>query len=179
MRPSWTIHQALKGKDYEPTTWTEWTAMGNADTLAGSFSFFNYTASRGIEIFYITNREEKERAGTLENLRRFHFPFADDAHLVMRKEESSKEARRLQIAERYEIILLLGENLADFSALFDKKDESQRTANVLRYSAEFGKRFIILPNANYGGWEDAIYLNQRNWTGAQKDSLMRSGFKNY
>jgi len=68
--------------------------MGNADTLAGSFSFFNYTASRGIEIFYITNREEKERAGTLENLRRFHFPFADDAHLFMLDGSRSQNAMK-------------------------------------------------------------------------------------
>jgi len=175
----YAVHQALKGKDYDPATWNEWTAKGIADTLTGGWSFFSYAASKGIEIFYVTNREEQERKGTLANLQHFKFPFADNQHLVMRKDISSKEPRRQEIAARYEIILLLGDNLADFSALFDKKTEAERSQHVQSLSTEFGKKFIVLPNANYGGWEDAIYQNKRDWTPAQKDSLIRAVLKGY
>lgn len=175
----YAVHQALAGKDYEPATWNEWTAKGIADTLTGGLAFFSYAASKGIEVFYVTNREETERKGTLANLRRFNFPFADDRHLVMRKDLSSKEPRRQEIASQYEIILLLGDNLADFSALFDKKTWAERSRNVQSLSAEFGKNFIVLPNANYGGWEDAIYLNKRDWTPLQKDSLIKAALKGY
>jgi len=169
----YAVHQALTGRDYETASWNAWTAKGVADTLSGGWSFFNYVASKGIEIFYVTNRDEHERAGTMANLKRFNFPFADNDHLVMRKDISSKEPRRQQIATRYDIILLLGDNLADFSDLFDKKTTAERSTNVQQLAAEFGNRFIVLPNANYGGWEDAIYLNKRDWTPAQKDSLIR------
>ncbi|MEI9947292.1 MAG: 5'-nucleotidase, lipoprotein e(P4) family [Chitinophagaceae bacterium] len=175
----YAVHQALQGKDYEPSSWYEWTAKGAADTLAGALSFFNYAASKNIEIFYVTNREEKDRQGTLVNLQKFHFPFADDQHLVVRQTESSKEDRRKKIALTHDVILLLGDNLADFSALFDKKTESERDQNVKLLAAEFGKKFIVLPNFNYGGWEDAIYQNARNWTPVQKGSLLKSGLKNY
>lgn len=175
----YAVHQAMQGKDYEPASWYEWTGKGIADTIPGGFSFFNYAASKNITIFYITNREEKERTGTLHNLRLYHFPFADEQHLVTRQTVSSKEERRRQVAANYDIIMLLGDNLADFSSLFDKKTEAERASNVQQVAAEFGKKFIVVPNANYGGWEDAVYDNSHNWTPAQKDSIIKSKLKNY
>ena len=175
----YAVHQALAGKDYDAASWLEWTSKGHADTLWGSFSFFNYAASKNIEIFYVTNRDEKDRTGTLNNLLHFHFPFADNDHLIVRQTSSSKEERRQTIAATHDIILLLGDNLADFSDLFDKKNEEERNKNVQALADEFGKKFIVLPNFNYGGWEDAIYLNSRNWTPAQKDSLIKDKLIGY
>ncbi|MEO5564698.1 MAG: 5'-nucleotidase, lipoprotein e(P4) family [Chitinophagaceae bacterium] len=175
----YSVHQAMQGKDYEPSTWYEWTGKGIADTLTGSLAFFNYAASKNVTIYYITNREEKERAGTLSNLQRFRFPFADNEHLILKQTESSKEARRRQVLTTHNVVLFLGDNLADFSSLFDKKSEIERDQNVQQLAAEFGKKFIVLPNANYGGWEDAIYENSRQWSPAQKDSLIRMKLKGY
>lgn len=175
----YAVHQAFQGKDYEADSWHAWTARAEADTLAGALSFFRYAASKGIDIFYVTNRDEVERAGTLRNLQLFGFPQATDDHLLLRQTSSSKESRRQQIARTHDIVMLLGDNLADFSDLFDKKTEAERSANVDALRASFGTRFIVLPNANYGGWEDAIYQNSRNWTPAQKDSLLRAGLRNY
>lgn len=175
----YAVHQALAGKDYEAASWYDWTGRGVADTLSGALGLFRYAESKNVAVYYITNREEKERAGTLQNLLRYNFPFADNEHLIMRKDISSKELRRQAVAKGHEIVLLLGDNLADFSSLFDKKSTAERTEQVRQLAAEFGNRFIVLPNANYGGWEDAIYLNERNWTMAQKDSLIRAAVKSY
>ena len=175
----YAVHRALKGLDYDPASWNEWTGKGSADTLPGALGFFKYAASKHIEIFYITNRYEKERAGTLANLQRFGFPFADNQHLILRQDASSKETRRQMVASTHDIIMLLGDNLADFSAVFDKRTEQEREQQVQSLAAEFGKRFIVLPNANYGGWEDAIYQNTHNWTPAQKDSLIKAVLKGY
>jgi len=174
----YAIHQALLGKDYDALAWQEWTDKGIADTLNGAPSFFNYAASRNVEVFYISNRKEAEGKGTLQNLQRYHFPFADEKHLVLRKDVSSKEQRRQAVAANYDIILLLGDNLADFSSLFDDKQTSdQRAGTVQQLAAEFGKKFIVLPNANYGGWEDAVYGN--NYNLKQKDSAIKSNLKGY
>lgn len=175
----YAVHQALQGKDYEAASWYEWTGKGIADTLAGALSFFNYAASKNIEVFYITNRDERDKAGTLSNLQRFHFPFADERHLIVKQAVSSKEDRRRQVAATHDIILLIGDNLADFSALFDKKPEAEREQNVYRVAEEFGKKFIVLPNFNYGGWEDAIYENSHDWSPARKDSLLKVKLKSY
>jgi 5'-nucleotidase (lipoprotein e(P4) family) len=175
-----SVHQALQGKDYEVAAWAEWTAKAMADTLTGALSFYNYAASRNVEIFYITNRRESEKDGTLQNLRRFHFPLADEQHLILRKDVSSKESRRQQVAATHEIVLFLGDNLADFSSLFDgPKTTAERAAGVQQLSLEFGKRFIVLPNTNYGGWEDAIYGNNFSLTPQQKDSAIKNNLKAY
>lgn len=175
----YAVHRALQGKDYSPETWNQWTAKGIADTLTGGLAFFKYAAAKNITIFYITNRDEQERAGTLANLQRFGFPNADNQHLILRQGSSSKESRRQQVANTHEIILLMGDNLSDFSMLFDKQTTAQRAANVQQLKNEFGKKFIVLPNANYGGWEDAIYGNSHNLTPAQKDSAIKANLKGY
>jgi 5'-nucleotidase (lipoprotein e(P4) family) len=177
----YAVHQALLQKDYDDKTWAEWTSRSEADTLAGAPSFFNYAASRKIEVFYITNRDEKERAGTLKNLQRYGFPYADDAHLILKQTQagSSKESRRQTVAQTHDIVLLLGDNLADFSTLFDKKDQREREQNTLASAADFGKKFIVLPNPVYGDWEGAVYRYNYRLTAAQKDSVIRTMLKNY
>ncbi len=175
----YAVHQALQGKGYDPATWMEWTARGIADTLPGALSFFQYAASRGIEIFYITNRETPEQEGTLKNLQHFGFPYADTAHLLLRTGESGKEKRRQQVMQQYDIFLLLGDNLSDFSDVFDKKSTTDRETAVMQLQAEFGKRFIIFPNFNYGGWEDALFQYRRDWTDLQRDSIIRKSLKGY
>ncbi len=175
----YAVHRALQGKDYSPETWYQWTAKGMADTLTGGLQFFKYAASKNITIFYITNRDEQERVGTLANLQKFGFPNADNQHLILRQGSSSKETRRMQVAQTHEIILLMGDNLSDFSMLFDKQSTTQRAANVQQLKNEFGKKFIVFPNANYGGWEDAIYGNTHSLTPAQKDSAIKANLSGY
>ena len=176
---SYEVHQTLQGKDYESASWYEWTGMSKADTVPGAPSFLKYAASRGVTIFYITNRDEKERAGTLLNLKKFGLPNADDAHLIMRQGTSSKEARRQQVAATHDIILLLGDNLADFSSMFDKRPLNEREQNTNNLSAEFGKKFILIPNPVYGDWESVVYKYGNTFTTAQKDSAIRSQLKGY
>ena len=175
----YAVARALQGKDYDAQSWQEWTDKGIADTLPGALGFFNYAASKSIDVFYITNRKEAERKGTLQNLQHFRFPFADEKHLILRQAEasSSKEKRRQEIAAGYDIILLVGDNLSDFSVLFDAKSTEQRATAVQQLSVEFGKKFIVLPNTNYGGWEDAIYGNKYGLTPAQKDSAIKTNLR--
>ncbi len=166
-------HQTLQGKDYESASWAEWTAMAKADTVPGAFSFLKYASSKGIEVFYVTNRGEKEREVTLKNLQKFNFPNADNAHIMLRENISSKEERRKSIAASYSIVMLLGDNLADFSFAFDVKNTADRMNNVNAGSAEFGDRFIILPNFMYGDWEASLYNFTPSLMQAQKDSLIK------
>ena len=173
------VRQGLAGKDYELTAWQQWTELGIADTMPGAYSFFSYAASKNVEVFYVTNREEKERAGTLANLKKYGFPFSDDSHLLLKSTTSGKEARRQKVANTHEVVLLIGDNLSDFSAAFDKKPTADRAANVQSMAKEFGKRFILLPNFNYGGWEESLFNLRYDWSAAQKDSILRSQLKSY
>lgn len=177
---AYEVHQTLQGKDYESASWYEWTAKGAADTVPGAPAFLKYAASHGVEIFYITNREEKERSGTMQNLVKFNLPNADNLHLIPRQPNtsSSKESRRQDVLKNYNVLMLLGDNLADFSSLFDKKSEEERLQNTNSVAEEFGARFIVLPNPVYGDWESAIYKYGR-LTQAQKDSVIKASVKGY
>lgn len=172
------VHQTLQGKDYEPATWYEWTDKAAADTVPGAASFLKYAASKGVEIFYISNREERERESTIKNLLRYQLPNADDTHYLPKTTTSGKEPRRQAVAATHEIIMLMGDNLADFSSLFDKKNMAERSHNTDLSASDFGNRFIVLPNPVYGDWE-ASFFNFHKYTQAQKDSVIRAGVKGY
>jgi 5'-nucleotidase (lipoprotein e(P4) family) len=172
------VHQDLQGKGFDPAGWTQWTSMADADTVPGSFSFFKYAASRNVEIFYITNRGEKDRAGTLENLQKFNFPDASNDHLFVRQNTSGKEARRQQVMTGHDVVMLLGDNLSDFSQVFDLRTVDDRSRTVDQLASEFGNRFIVLPNPVYGDWENSVY-GYKQLTTAQKDSAIRSQLKAY
>lgn len=165
--------EALDGKDFDLKTWKTWTAKAAADTICGAGSFLKYAAAKGVEVFYITNRDEDERAGTLKNLQKFNLPNADSEHLLLKQGVSSKEIRRKQVLQNHEIILFLGDNLSDFSALFDKKQYDERLRNTQQNAAEFGKRFIVLPNVAYGDWEGALYRYNYQLKPAQRDSVLK------
>lgn len=152
-----SVYQALRGEDYTDTSWHEWCARAEADTLAGAKDFFQYASDRGVKIFYISNRHEEDRAGTLANLSRFGFPQVEDDNLLLRTETSDKTARREQVLAEYNIVMLLGDNLGDFDHVFDSSEEAARASGVASYRTEFGKRFIVLPNPNYGTWEKGMY----------------------
>ncbi len=172
-------HQTLLNKDYEPDSWYEWTGKSAADTVPGGASFLKYAASKGVEIFYITNRDEKERASTLKNLQHFNFPNADDAHFFPRQATSGKEERRKTVAATHEIVMLLGDNLGDFSSLFDKKTTEERLQNTNASAKDFGSRFIVIPNPVYGDWEGALFKYNRTLTNTQKDSVIKAGIRGY
>ena len=172
-------HEALQGKEYESTSWSKWTSMVNADTVPGGLTFLKYASSKGLEIFYVTNRSEKERGVTLKNLQKFNFPNSDSAHLFPFQSSPSKEERRKSIAATHTIVLLMGDNLGDFSFLFDKKNIEERLQNVNSIAAEFGSRFIILPNPVYGDWESSLYNYNYSLTLAQKDSVIKASLNTY
>jgi len=175
---AYQVHQGLQGKDYETASWYEWTSRAAADTVPGAPSFLKYAASKGITIFYVTNREERERPGTLQNLLKFNLPNADNSHLLLRQNVSSKEERRQKIMADYDVVLLIGDNLADFTTSFDKKTWEERDENTAQRAAQFGDRFIVLPNPVYGDWESALY-NYNRYTQAQKDSAIRTSLRSY
>ncbi|WP_353165653.1 5'-nucleotidase, lipoprotein e(P4) family [Empedobacter brevis] len=174
----YAVEMAKQGKTWSQDSWANWTSKGVATPLAGSLEFFQYAASKGIQIFYITNRYEVERAGTLANLEKYNYPLQSPQNLILRSKESSKEARRQNVAKDYDIVLLLGDSLTDFSTLFDNhKSEKERAAAVETLKAEFGKRFIVLPNVGYGDWESALFNYKYDLTQEQKDSMIYEAAK--
>ena len=169
----------LRGLAYEPESWRAWCERAEAGAVPDAVDFLNYAASRGVHVFYITNRRVREKPGTIRNLQKLGFPGVTEDTVMVREEGStpSKESRRQKVAERYRIALLIGDNLNDFNDDFAGKSIAARAAQVDRERAEFGSRFIVVPNPMYGDWENAIYENKTRLTDAEKRAYRRAALK--
>lgn len=163
---------ALAGKSWSQASWEEWTKKAVAEPVPGALEFFRFAAQSGFTIYYITNRLESERAATLRNLQRAGFPGADNEHLLMSSGNSDKEPRRQEVARKYEIAMLVGDNLNDFSDIFYKQPADARNAKVTEVQQELGRRYILIPNAMYGDWLSALVPK-----GARADSVLRSAIR--
>ena len=175
----YAVTQAKNGNEFDLDTWLEWTSKGEATAFPGSLKFYNYAASKGIKVFYITNRNENDKPGTIKNLKNLGFPNADEDHVLVMKETSDKEPRRQAVLDKYEVIMYLGDNLADFSTLFYKKSQQERSQQTDNLAADFGKRFIVLPNSGYGDWESAVPGFNTKGTPEEKDKAILKSLKGY
>lgn len=163
-----------------PKGWDEWMHAAAAKAIPGAVDFLKYAADRGVDIFYITNRKEKYRQATLQNLQDLDIEPKDEAHLLLRTDTSSKEARRQEVLKNHRIIMLFGDNLADFSDAFDgKKTPEQRAKLVQDLQETFGNRFIVFPNAMYGEWLNAIIDYRFELTPAEKTKLEKQALTDF
>lgn len=173
------VNSSLKNEEYSDSSWMVWTKRVECDTVPGGLSFFQYAKSKGVSVFYITNRLEAEREQTLKELQRWNFPDATNDHLILKTAGSGKGPRRDIVSAKYNIIMLFGDNLSDFSSVFDKKPQNERDSQTRDNAAMFGSKFIVLPNAMYGDWEGALYNYQHALPVHKKDSIIISGAKKY
>lgn len=163
---------------YGPRTWTEWCNRAEATALPGAVEFLRYANSRGVKVFYITNRKETEKDGTARNLKSAGFPDVSNETLLVRTGESAKEPRRLAVAAKYRVVLLLGDNLNDFAEVFEKsKTTDSRMTATEQSRTLFGSKFIVLPNPMYGNWEDALYGDPSKLTEEQKAVKRKAALK--
>jgi 5'-nucleotidase (lipoprotein e(P4) family) len=169
----------LRSIPYTSANWQSWCDRAEAGAVPGAVGFLKYAARRGVRVFYITNRREGEKAGTMQNLMKLGFPNVTQESVMIRDQGSSKEARREKVRAKHSILLLVGDNLNDFTDDFSNKSIADRSAEVDRQRAEFGSRFIILPNPMYGDWESSINHNQSNLTEEQREANRRAALKGF
>ena len=168
----------LTGEGY-PKGWNEWCALGQAKAVPGARSFLEFAASNGVTVFYISNRREKTREGTVKNLQNLDLPFADNEHVLLRTDKSSKKPRRDSVREKYNILLLIGDNLIDLASEFDGELIERRDFFVDSLRSEFGTRFIVMPNPQYGAWVGALYDNDWKLSDAEKEKRMKEMLISY
>jgi len=166
--------------------WHEWTASASAKALPGALEFASYAKGKNVEIFYITNRDDSEREVTIKNLQAEKFPYATDDHLFTKSDlsystgnTSSKAGRRAKVAEKHEIILLIGDNLNDFSEIFEDRSSNNGKNAVRNNQTMFGSKFIVLPNPMYGAWEKPLYDYREGLSDDEKTRILKAKLKNY
>jgi 5'-nucleotidase (lipoprotein e(P4) family) len=166
----------LEGTSY-PAFWDEWCKLASAKALPGAIDFLQYAKANGLGVYYITNRKVHLKDATINNLKELGFPDADEEHVIMRTSDDSKEPRRQELLKKNHISLYFGDNLNDFSNVFEKRSPEDRAAEVDKASKLFGQRFIVLPNAMYGDWELAIYGFDQKQSDSVKFRLRREALR--
>jgi 5'-nucleotidase (lipoprotein e(P4) family) len=174
-------HQAklLQTGESYPAYWDEWVQRAEARALPGAAEFLRYAHSRGVALFYVSNRNAGSLNATLTNLRAAGFPQADSAHVLLRGTASTKEPRRQEIGNTHRILLLVGDNLADFSDVFERATVEERAAAVDRLRSEFGSRFILLPNPIYGDWDRAVLQYRTDLSESEQNTLRMNALRSF
>ena len=150
----------LEGETYDSESWQDWVREEGADAIPGALAFTQYAAAQGVEVFYLTNRDAEVEPATRRNLRALGFPLDAGQDVILTQGErpgwEGKEPRRRFVADDYRILLLVGDNYGDFMAGVDTTVEARRTM-AAEHAAYWGTRWIVLPNPQYGSWEESLY----------------------
>ena len=147
----------LAGEEFDQAAWTAWCEEAVAPAIAGAKEFCLQASQRGVTVFYVTNRIEVEKEATRRNLAALGFPLAEGADVLLCKQgKSDKGPRRRAIAERYRVLLLIGDSATDFSSAFGRQDNPTRARIAAEAAAMWGTRWIVLPNPMYGSWADNV-----------------------
>lgn len=144
---------------FDDAIWDEWIPQNRVTPAPGAFDFCNYCDERDVAVFYVTNREQGEntREYALGHLRHLGFPLPDTDRLIVFRDTSDKSSAREAIRQRFHVPFLLGDNLNDYKRDYYVADVDDRFALMERDRADYGNRFILLPNPTDGHWVRAIF----------------------
>lgn len=108
----------------------------------------NYANEQGVQIYYVSDREQSQLKATIKNLTAEGLPQAEREHILLKqKQAKTKEQRRQQVAQQ---------------------------DDVMQNATQFGDKYIILPNPMYGNWEAALYNNNYQQSDSKKSRLRKS-----
>jgi acid phosphatase len=155
---SWLVKA---GKDYSGKTYDAWTKAQAAKAVPGALDFYKYADSKGVKVFYVTNRDATQEADTRKNAEALGFPMGGNVDtFLMSKEQpdwtSKKGTRRDFVGKDYRVLLLLGDNWGDFSDDFGGT-EAERLASLDKNMAHIGHDWIVIANPEYGSFESAPF----------------------
>lgn len=150
-----------RGTDYSSKEWTTYVNGKTSKAVPGALDFVKYADSKGVKIFYVSNRKKEELEATRANMEALGFPMGGNVDTLLLKgvQEgwgSAKESRMAHVAKDYRVVLLMGDNLGDFT---DKAEGSmaERQAFLEANAKHFGSEWIMFPNPEYGSWESAAF----------------------
>jgi acid phosphatase len=164
----------INGQSY-PVGWLEWMLEESSDAVAGVSEFLEYAQSKGVKIFYVTNRIAVAEDATRNNIKKLGLPLDADRDVLLMKDEngwtSDKVSRRELIAKDYRVLLLIGDQLGDFLPLDETTLELDLRKNLAdTYKHMWGSKWFMITNPMYGRWEASIYNNEYPDT---EDELMQ------
>jgi 5'-nucleotidase (lipoprotein e(P4) family) len=160
---SWLIKS---GNDLQGDTLEAWIQQQLEEAIPGSVDFTRYADSKGVKVFYVTNRSTSVKAATQARMQALGFPMGGNVDTLLLYQgkpdwDAKKGSRRAFIAQSYRILLLVGDNYGDFTDEYDGS-EADRLASLQRNMAHIGHDWIMIANPQYGSFETAPFLSGAN-----------------
>jgi 5'-nucleotidase (lipoprotein e(P4) family) len=151
---------------FDPKVWASWerTGAGYATPIPGAVEAFAALRRAGIMPIINTNRSDASPEGTAATLKAAGLgSFVFGRTLFLQHAREGKDSRRALIASRYCVIAMAGDQLGDFSDIFNDPTltPSQRRAAALSAPASrlWGHGWFLLPNPSYGPWQGKLKFN--------------------
>ncbi len=163
---SWLLRS---GQAYNQPLFDRWEQFGGASVglIPGAKEFILDIQAAGVTVVHISNRNESFRPFTKQTLARLGIPINDDSQLKLSTDTSNKTTRRAEVENKdgLTVLLSIGDNLRDFDERFKSPpltDASNSTDidNAINFRksqvdatrANWGSKWIVLPNPAYGEW---------------------------
>ncbi len=157
---SYEAYVLVSGQTYHYDTWEVWAKAARAQPIEGVKELISEIKSKGVAVFYVTNRDKALEEATVKNIRMTVDPEVNEDQVLCIQERddwvSDKSSRRAAIAETHRIIMMFGDDYNDFRFLPDSPSPEARRAEVEPYKEYWGTKWILLSNPRYGNWESAI-----------------------
>ncbi len=155
------------GAAYDEFTWAQWCREQRARALPGAVEFARQADSKGITVFYLSNRAADLNEVTLANLAKVGFPIKAGENVFLglgtfvkdcEQNGSEKGCRRQLVSRNYRVLMQFGDQIGDFVDVLANTTEGRKAA-VAPYLGWVGERWFVLPNPTYGSWEPALFDN--------------------
>lgn len=165
---------------YANDSWGKWVDAAKADAMPGAKDFLQYLSNKGVEVFYVTNRDAKTGLqGTMKNLKSLSFPNVDEKHVLLQTDKGNKQARFDAVAKDYNVVFYMGDNENDLPVDTYGKTLQQRNDTADKNKDSFGTKFIALPNPSYGDWEPAVASGYWGLSAAKKDEARKAQLRTW
>jgi 5'-nucleotidase (lipoprotein e(P4) family) len=174
--------EALNARTYDQERWNRWERTGaNAvSAMPGAAEALNTIRAEGVTVIFNSNRQAANAAPTEAAINGADLGPATHGETLWLQGDvapgSAKDPRRAAISTRYCVIAMAGDQLGDFSDLFNARTLSvpdrRRYATNPPFSALWGRGWFMLSNPVYGpglrGTYDEVFPADRRWSDPQQ-----------
>ena len=171
----------MTANTFSPKTWTAY--VNSMETLAvpGAVEFCKYADSKGVKVFYVTNRTNEEKPASKKNMEKLGFPMGGNVDTFLFAKDqpdwgSAKSTRRAFIAKNYRIVMMMGDNYGDFSDGY-KGSMADRLKEFEANKERWGRDWIMLANPSYGSFESAPFMHDYKKSQAEQRKAKRDALK--
>jgi acid phosphatase len=149
------------GKSFSLKTWNEFCAAQISRAIPGSVEFTKYAESKGVKVFYVSNRDVATEKDTRENMQKLGYPMGGNVDTFLMQNEqkewgSKKGTRRAFIAKDYRILLEFGDNFGDFDDRYSSS-EADRLKFFDENKDRWGREWLVIANPTYGSFDAAPF----------------------